>query len=126
MVLPHDIWQCLQTLVFTTAKAGEGLLLAFNWGEARDPDKHPTMNPIAPQQRIIWPKNVCSAKVKKIQSSENMDQYPLILDKRVFILFRLFLQLPGLQGLWNNNLHLMLLLRQVLVAYTRIPYPSGP
>lgn len=48
-----------------------------------------------PQQRIIWPSNVCSAKVKKIQSSENMDRYPLILDKRVFVHFRLFLQLPG-------------------------------
>ena len=53
---PHDIWQCLETLVFTTEKGGEGLLLAFNWGEARDPDKHPTMNNITSQQRIIWPK----------------------------------------------------------------------
>ena len=32
------------------------MLLAFNWGEARDPDKHPTMNNITSQQRIIWPK----------------------------------------------------------------------
>ena len=80
----------------------------------------------APEQRIIWPKNARSAKVKKIRSSENMDQYPLISDKRVFILFRLFLQLPGLQGLWKHNLQLMLFLCKVLVAYTRIPYPSGP
>lgn len=49
--LPGDIWQCLKTLLFFTA----GLIQqAFQWIEAKDVAKHPTVYRTALQQGIVW------------------------------------------------------------------------
>lgn len=57
-----NIWQCLETLPFVTARRNA---TGICWIEARDAIKHPTVDSTAPKTKNYLAENTCSAKVEK-------------------------------------------------------------